>query len=194
MNLFWLRYVSYGFLAGAVLLYSAIRLNQLYLSRATKVLLYVGCVVMACLTWYVAENNAQQHSPRRLLMGTVANLRTTHRRSGGEVDQFQLRLDGGRMSPEFSAHLPLSASSPQPLQEGDYLGVLYRTWDNVAVTIDELEGQNTGWHFSHAEDPSPSYIVAVALGGVAGLISALVSSRNQPARKREPDTVIKLSE
>lgn len=194
MNLFWLRYASYVFLAGAAFFYIAIRLNRLYLSRGTKLVLYAGCIAMACVTWYVQQNNTEQHSPRRLVMGTVVKLSTNQKRSGGVVDRFQLRLDGGRTSPEFSADLLPSEATPQPLHPGDYLGVLYRTWDLVPVTIDEIQGQCPGWHHSYIGGRGAPYIVEVCIIGCAGLISAVVSSRNQPGRKPEPDTVIKLSE
>ena len=194
MNLFWLRYISYAFVFGAVFFYFAIRLNRLYISRARKVLLYVACIVMACVTWYLRESNVQQHSPRRLVMGTVVDLRTSQRRSGSVRDTFRLRLDSGAMSPEFSAHLSAAAAASQPIRAGDYVGVLYRTWDNVLLTLDELQGQNVGWHYSHSDDAGASSTAALALAGLVGLISAAVASRGQVARERERGTVVKLSE
>ena len=50
MNLFWLKYVSYAFVAGAALLYIALRLNWPAITRTTKTLLYVACIVMACVS------------------------------------------------------------------------------------------------------------------------------------------------
>lgn len=194
MNLFWLKYVSYAFLAGAAVLYFAIRLNRIALSRGRKAILYVGCIVMACLTWHVQERNAQQHSPRRLTVGTVAQLNATRHRSGSIEEKFRLQVGRGSLSPEFSADLGAENAVGQPIHPGDLLGVLYRTWDGVPLTIDEIEGQNAGWHYTRYSDGGAYYVMGVAVAGFFGLISALVTTRNQRPRTPAPATRLNLND
>jgi hypothetical protein len=194
LNLFWLKYVSYALLAGAAFFYFAIRLNRLAVSRGRKAILYVACIVMACMTWHVQETNAQQHSPRKLVVGTVAQLRTTHHRSGNIEDRFRLEVGRGSLSPEFSADLGAENAVGQPIHPGDLLGVLYRTWDGIPLTIDEIEGQSAGWHYTRYSDGGAYYIMGVSIGGLAGLVSALLSTRNQRPRAPEPATRLNLND
>ena len=188
MNLFWLKYVSWAFLAGAAFFYFVIRLNRTGLSRGARIGLYVACIVMACVTWWARESNAQHHSPRKLVMGTVAQVSAVRHRAGGIWDEFQLRLDGGSLSPEFSTDVVANGAADQPIHEGDYLGVFYRTWDDVPLTIDEIEGQKAGWHYSRDYDGGGPYILGVAFAGLIGLIVLVIVSRNQ--RPRTPASAV----
>lgn len=194
MNLFWLKYVSYAFLAGAAFFYFAIRLNRLALSRANKAILYAACIVLACLTWHLQEANSQRHSPRRLLVGKVAQMRETHHRGGSLEDNFRLQLSGSSLSQEFSVNLGAANAIQQPIHQGDLLGVLYRTWDGVPLTIDEIEGQSAGWHYTYYSDGGAYYILGVSIAGFVGLLSALVSTRNQRPRTPAPATRLNLND
>jgi hypothetical protein len=126
LNLFWLRYVSYAFLAGAAILYVVLRQNRPAPSRATRILLYAACVVLACVTWHVRESNAAQHSPRKLVLGTVASVSADRHKSGSIDDDFQLQLESGSLSPEFSTDIVANSAAEQPIHPGDTLGVLHR--------------------------------------------------------------------
>ena len=69
--------------AGAAFFYFVLRLGRLALPRSTKIILYCACIVLACVAWRVQESNASQHSPRRLIVGTVAS--ATANRPKGEL-------------------------------------------------------------------------------------------------------------
>jgi hypothetical protein len=189
LNLVWLKYVSYTCLAGAVLLYFALRLNRLATSRSVMLFLYAACIVLACVAWHVQESNADQHSPRQLIIGTVTSVSASTHRSGSIDDKFQLRIDGGSTSPRFSTDAVAGSASEQPIHEGDTLGVLYRTWDNVPVTIDELQGQHPGWHYRRYRVLDP-YVWAVAIPGFLAFIGAYVSSRRRGAPAAVPETTL----
>ena len=185
MNLAWLKYVSYGCLAGAVFFYGALRLNRLAISRSAMLGLYAACIVLACTAWHVQESNSDQHSPRQLIIGTVTSVSVSTHKHGDIDDTFQLRVDGGSLSPTFSTDGVVAESkSQQPINEGDTLGVLYRTWDNMPVTIDELQGQRPGWHY-HRYRPLDPYVWAVGGAGFFAFLGALASSR-----KRRPPAVV----
>jgi hypothetical protein len=192
LNLFWLKYVSYAFLAGAAFFYFVLRLNRLALARSTKIILYAACVVLACVTWRVQESNASEHSPRQLAMGTVAWVSANHHKSGSIDDDFQLKLDSGT-SPRFSTEIVANSAAQQPIHQGDLLGVLYRTWDDVPLTIDEIQGQNPGWHYRRY-DNGGSYVFAVSIVGLFGLISVLFTTRNQRPRVPAPETTLNLKD
>jgi hypothetical protein len=148
LDLFWLKYVSYACVGGAFVIYSVIRLKKLpAITPTVKLMAFVACVVGACATWHVQETNADQHSPRQLIVGTVASVNVSTHRSGSIEDTFQIRVDGGVLSPKFATDTVAPSGSEQPIHPGDVLGVLYRTWDNVPITIDELQGQRPGWHY-----------------------------------------------
>ena len=103
MNLFWLKYVSYLFLAGAVLWYFLIRLNKVMMfRRSLAVGLCGGCVALACIAYYIQEANAERNSPRQLIMGRVISVSEDRSRSGNISDQFQLQLGNAKLSPKFS--------------------------------------------------------------------------------------------
>ena len=193
MNLFWLKFVSYAFLAGAAYFYFVLRLNRLAHSRLVKVILYAACIAMACVCWHVQESNAEQHSPRRLVVGTVAWVSASHHK-GGSIDyDFQLQPGGGSLSPKFSTDTVADDAAGQPIHPGDLLGVLYRTWDGVPVTIDELQGQHAGWHYRRYDDGS-AYIFAVTVVGLVGLTGGLVASRRQGPAKPTAETVLNLND
>jgi hypothetical protein len=175
LNLFWLKYVSYAFLAGAVFFYFVMRLNKLALSIQAKASLFASCIVLACLCWYTQEQNAQLHSPRRLIIGNVIQMSEDRHRGGLIHDEFQVQLKGGSKSPRFSADAVTLSKVEQPIHVGDLLGVLYRTWDDVPLTIDELQGQKVGWHYRRIDD-SGSYIFAVLVFGSVMLAGALIAS------------------
>lgn len=178
MNLVWLKYVSYACVAAAVFFYSALRLNRLILSRTVMLILYAACIVLACVTWHVQESNTDLHSPRQLIIGTVTSVSASTSRGGSVYDKFQLRVEGGSSSPRFSTDVVAGSLSQQPIHEGDTLGVLYRTWDNVPVSIDELQGQHRGWHYSRYRALDP-YVWAVAVPGFLAFIGAFVSGRKR---------------
>ena len=73
-----------------------------------------------------------------------------------------------------------ASRSEQPIHEGDTLGVLYRTWDDVPVTIDELEGQRPGWHYRRYRVLDP-YVWAVGGAGFFAFLGAFASSRRRSA-------------
>jgi hypothetical protein len=187
LNLFWLKYVSYGCLAGAAYFYFALRVNRLVLSRTATLTLYAASIALACAAWHVQESNADRHSPRQLMMGTVTSVRASTSKSGSVSDIFQLSVEGGATSPTFSTDVVAGSLSQQPIHEGDTLGVLYRTWDNVPVTIDELEGQRVGWHY-HRNRPLDPYVWAVGGAGFFAFIGAFVSSRRRAASATASET------
>lgn len=190
MNLVWLKYVSYVCVAGAVFLYGALRLNRLAISRPIMLALFAACIVLASGTWHLQEVNSQEHSPRQLVIGTVASVSVSTHKHGRIDDTFQLRVDGGSLSPKFSTDdVVAESSSQQPIHEGDTLGVLYRTWDNMPVTIDELQGQSTGWHY-HRYRPLDPYVWAVGGAGFFAFIGAFASSRRRSARADIPVTTL----
>ena len=186
LNLFWLKYVSYACVAGAVLFYCALRLDWLAISRSAKLVGYAACIVLACLAWHMQESNAARYSPRQLVMGTVSSVSASAERSGRIEDTFQLQIDGGSLSPKFSTDTVAAGRSQQPIHPGDSLGVLYRTWDDVPLTIDELQGQQPGWHYARYRALDP-YVWAVAIAGLFGFIGAAITSgrRRQPAAAPE---------
>ena len=189
MNLVWLKYVSYACLAGAAFFYFVLRLNRLAISRTAKLTGYAACIVLACVAWHVQESNADQHSPRQLIIGTVTSITTTHSKGGSIYDDFQLRLDSGSLSPKFSTDIVGNSSSGQPIHQGDSLGVLYRTWDNVPVTIDELEGQRPGWHYTRYRALDP-YVWAVGGAGFLAFIGAFASRRKRGTPGAAPETTL----
>jgi hypothetical protein len=188
LNLVWLKYVSYACVAGAVFFYIAIRANKLAVSRNVMLVLYAGCIVLACGTWHLQESNTDQHSPRQLVIGTVTSVSASAHRSGSIDDEFQLRI-GGALSPKFSTDTVASSRSEQPIHEGDTLGVLYRTWDNVPVTIDELQGQHAGWHYRRYRVLDP-YVWAVAVPGFLAFLGAFASSRRRRTPAADPETTL----
>lgn len=189
LNLVWLKYVSYACLAGAAFFYFVLRLNRLAISRTAKLTGYAACIVLACVAWHVQESNADQHSPRQLIIGTVTSITTTHSKGGSIYDDFQLRLDSGSLSPKFSTDIVGNSSSGQPIHQGDSLGVLYRTWDNVPVTIDELEGQRPGWHYTRYRALDP-YVWAVGGAGFLAFIGAFASRRKRGTPGAAPETTL----
>jgi hypothetical protein len=191
LNLVWLKYVSYACLAGAVFFYVALRLNKLAISRTSMLIGYAACIVAACAAWHVQESNSDQHSPRQLVMGTVTSVSASTHRSGSIDDKFQLRIDGGSLSPRFSTDVVAGSLSEQPIHEGDTLGVLYRTWDNVPVTIDELEGQHPGWHYRRYRVLDP-YVWAIGGAGSLAFIGAFAASRRRGRPAAVPETTLDL--
>jgi len=189
LNLFWLKYVSYACVAGAFFFYSAIRLNRLTISRNVMLILYAACIVLACATWHLQESNTDQHSPRQLIIGTVTSVSASAHRSGSIDDEFQLRIDGGSLSPKFSTDTVASSREQQPIHEDDTLGVLYRTWDNVPVTIDELQGQHPGWHYRRYRVLDP-YVWSIGGAGFFAFLGALASSRRRPTPADVPETTL----
>ena len=187
MNLVWLKYVSYAFLAGAMFFYFVLRTNRLVLSRTVMLFLYAACIVLACAAWHVQESNSDRHSPRQLIVGTVTWVSASAHRSGSIDDDFQLRMDGGQLSPKFSTDTVADSRSQQPIHEGDTLGVLYRTWDDVPVTIDELEGQHAGWHYRRYRVLDP-YVWAVGGAGFFAFLGAALSSRRRGTPAAVPET------
>ena len=178
MNLSWLKYLSYAFIAVAACLYIAIRMNRLNRSTAIKAAFaYAACIALACLAWRMQESNTQHHSPRRLVVGTVASVSADSHRGGEITDEFRLKM-GSSLSPTFTTDTVAESAAHQPIHQGDVLGVLYRTWDNVPLTIDVLQGQNAGWHYEHTNSGS-SFVFGVALAGALGLLSLLFSLRTQ---------------
>ena len=190
MNLVWLKYVSYACVAGALFFYAAIRANKLAISRNVMLTLYVACVVLACGTWHLQESNTEQHSPRQLIIGTVTSVSVSTHRHGSIDDTFQLETDGGSLSPRFSTDDEVAESrSQQPIHVGDTLGVLYRTWDNIPVTIDELQGQSPGWHY-HRYRPLDPYVWAIGGAGFFAFIGAFASSRRRGKPAAVPETAL----
>jgi hypothetical protein len=192
LNLFWLRYVSYVFLGGAVLFYFALRLNRLAISRTGKAVLYTTCIAMACVTWWAPERDAEQFSPRQLALGRVVWVSANHHKGGTIDDDFQLQLGAGVLSPKFKTDILADSDAEQPIHRGDLLGVLYRTWDNAPLTIDEVQGQRAGWHYRRYVTGG-AYLLGVSICGLLGLVSALVASRKQRARP-EAETKLHLND
>ncbi|MGA1982084.1 MAG: hypothetical protein ABSG84_06400 [Acidobacteriaceae bacterium] len=192
MNLVWLKYVSYACVAGAAFFYYAIRLNRLAISRNVMLTLYAVCIVVACGAWHWQESNTDQHSPRRLVVGTVTSVSASAHRSGSIEDDFQLRIDDGSLSPKFSTDVVAGSRSEQPIHMGDTLGVLYRTWDGVPLTIDELQGQRPGWHYRRYRVLDP-YVWAIGIPGFLAFIGAFVSSRRRRAQSGIPETALEPS-
>jgi len=192
LDLVWLKYVSYACVAGAVYFYAAIRLNRPAISRTGNLIGYAACIVLACLAWHLQESNTDQHSPRRLVVGTVTTVSASAHRSGSIDDDFQLRIEDGSLSPKFSTDTVAGSMAQQPIHIGDTLGVLYRTWDNVPVTIDELEGQRPGWHYRRYRVLDP-YVWAVGIPGFLGFVGAFVSSRRRRAQLGVPETSLEPS-
>jgi hypothetical protein len=193
LNLFWLKYVSYAFLAGAAFFYFALRLNRLPLRRATQLILYAVCIVLACVAWHVQESNSDRYSPRRLIIGTVTSVNENGHKSGSIDDDFQLQFESGSRSPEFSTDIVADRADKQPIHRGDLLGVLYRTWDNVPLTIDEIQGQHVGWRYKRSDD-GDAYIFGVSAGGLVGFIGAFAASRNRRAQVPSPVTALHINE
>jgi hypothetical protein len=137
--------------------------------RSLAVGLCGGCVALACIAYYIQEANAERNSPRQLIMGRVISVSEDRSRSGNISDQFQLQLGNAKLSPKFSTGAVATSASGQPVHQGDVLGVLYRTWDSVPLTIDEIEGKRQGWHYTRSDDGS-AYIVSVALFGAVLMI------------------------
>lgn len=189
MNLAWLKYVSYASLVGAAFFYMALRLNWQTVSRRAKLLGYAVCIALACVAWHVQESNADQHSPRRLVVGTVTSVSASANKSGSIDDDFQIRIDGGALSPKFSTDVVASSRSQQPIHVGDTLGVLYRMWDDVPLTIDELQGQRQGWHYRRYQALSP-FVWTVAIAGTFGLLGAAVSSRKRESVPAVPESTL----
>lgn len=187
MNLVWLKYVSYACLAGALYFYSIFRLKQSGISPKAKLTCFASCIVLACLTWHVQESNSEQHSPRQVVVGTVTWVSASASKGGSIHDRFQLRVDGGAPSPKFSTDTVAGKMSEQPIHEGDVLGVLYRTWDNVPLTIDEFQGQRTGWHYRRYRVLDP-YVWTVGGVGFFIFIGALIASfmRDRKAAPSNP--------
>ena len=95
----------------------------------------------------------------------------------GISDDFKLMLNSGSVSPQFSTQIVAGSAADQPIHQGDLLGVLYRTWDNVPVTIDELGGQREGWNYrGRGEDNR--FAEAVAFAGAIGFVVLFFVSRN----------------
>jgi hypothetical protein len=187
LNLVWLKYVSYACLAGALFFYSALRLNKLAISRNVMLILYAASIVLACTAWHVQESNTDRHSPRQLFIGTVTSVRASAHRSGSIDDEFQLKVDGGSLSPKFSTDTVAGSRAQQPIHVGDTLGVLYRTWDNVPVIIDELQGQQPGWHYRRYRVLEP-YVWSVGGAGLFAFIGAFASSRTRRTPAAVPET------
>ena len=141
-----------------------------------KGVLYVFCIAAACLAWHVQESNAAVHSPRRLVIGRVTTVHTNRHRGGSIDDSFQLQLQDGSPSPSFSTDTLAESQADQPIHIGDVLGVLYRTRDDVPLSIDELRGQRAGWHY-HRSDNGNAYVFAVSVVGFAALAGALFNAR-----------------
>jgi hypothetical protein len=150
---------------------------------------YAICIVLACVAWHVKESNADQHSPRQLVMGTVTSVSASAHKSGSIEDTFQLRIDGGLLSPKFSTDVVADSRAQQPIHIGDTLGVLYRTWDSVPLTIDELQGQQPGWHYSRYRALDP-FVWAVGGAGFFAFLGAFASSRKRGRAVAGPETTL----
>jgi hypothetical protein len=189
LNLFWLKYVSYAGVAGAFLFYSVIRLKKLpAITPAVKLAAFVACIVVACAAWHQQETNADQHSPRQLIVGTVTSVNVSTHKSGSIEDTFQMRVDGGVLSPKFSTDTVAPSRSQQPIHPGDVLGVFYRTWDSVPLTIDELQGQNLGWHYRRHRALDP-YVWAVGIVGLFMFVGLLILTVRRSANAPTPESV-----
>ena len=171
MNLFWLKYVSYACVAGALYFYFILRWKGYGASGKSRLTSLAICIVLACVTWHLQESNTDRNSPRQVIVGTVTSVRASVSKSGSVSDHFQLRVQGGALSPRFSTDIVASRISEQPIHQGDVLGVLYRTWDNVPLTIDEFQGQRPGWHYRRYRFLDP-YVWSI--GSVGFLIVAAI--------------------
>ena len=195
MNLLWLKYVSYALVVGAAFFYYTIRLNKLDLSRAVKAVLFSICIALSCILWHVQERNADLHSPRQLIIGTVTSVTAHSHRSGSIVDSFTLQLESGQTSQEFTTTDTIADSAAkQPIHRGDLLGVLYRTWDDVPLTIDEIQGQQPGWHYRRFAGALSVFIFTVAFTGMFALIGALAASRKQLPKTPAPEPTLHLND
>lgn len=195
MNLFWLKYVSWALVGGAVFFYFTLRLNKLLFSRAVQIGLYTACIVLACVAWHVQERNADLYSPRQLVVGTVTSVSTHSNKSGSIRDSFYLRLESGATSQEFTTTDSVAESAAQqPLHPGDLLGVFYRTWDDVPLTIDEIEGQQPGWHYRRFPGDLSVFVWTVAGTGFFGLLGALIASSRMARKPPEPYTTLHLND
>lgn len=195
LNLFWLKYVSYALVACAAFLYFAIRLNKLNLRRGAKAILFSACIALSCILWHVQERNADLHSPRSLVIGTVTSVTAHAHKSASITDSFTLRLGSGRNSPEFTTTDTVARSAAQqPIHQGDLLGVLYRTWDNVPLTIDELQGQQPGWHYQRFAGALSLFIWTVAITGAFALAGALAASGRQPRPQVQSEPTLHLND
>jgi hypothetical protein len=176
--------------AGAVFFYFTLRLNRPGISRAGNLIGFAAGIVLACLAWHLQESNSDRHSPRQLIIGTVTSVSVSTHRHGSIDDTFQLETDGGSLSPRFSTDDEVAESrSQQPIHVGDTLGVLYRTWDNIPVTIDELQGQSPGWHY-HRYRPLDPYVWAIGGAGFFAFIGAFASSRRRGKPAAVPETAL----
>lgn len=193
MNLVWLKYVSYALVACAAFFYFTIRLNKLSLSRPLKATLFAASIAFACIFWHLQERNAQLYSPRHLLIGTVASV-TAHSHKGGSItDSFTLRLGPGQISQQFTTTDTVARNlAQQPIHTGDVLGVLYRTWDDVPLTIDELQGQQPGWHYQRFTGALSLFVWPVAICGAFALAGALAASRKQTPRPAQTEPTLNL--
>jgi len=164
LDLGWLKYISYACAAGAFFFYLVLRSKRLTaIGLDAKLIMMAACIILACATWHVQESNAERHSPRQLIVGRVASVRVTTNKSGSINDKFQITLDDGSLSPSFYAEFAANSKSEQPIHIGDVLDVRYRTWDKVLVTVDEPQGQRSGWHYNYSRFLDP-YVWTV--GGV----------------------------
>jgi len=175
VNLFWLKYVSYACVAGALYFYFMLRLRGFSASGKARLTSLAMCIVLACLTWHLQESNTERHSPRQVIVGTVTWVRASVSKGGSISDHFQLRVDGGTLSPKFSTDTVASRTSEQPIHQGDVLGVLYRTWDNVPLTIDEFQGQRPGWHYRRYRFLDP-YVWSIGSVGFSIVAAILIGS------------------
>lgn len=189
MNLVWLKYVSYALVACAALLYFAIRLNKTALTQSAKAVLFVVCIALSCILWHVQERNAQLYSPRNLLIGTVASVSVHTQRHGAITDTFTLQLPNGGVSQPFTTTDTVARNaSGQPIHAGDTLGVLYRTWDDVPLSIDELQGQRPGWHYERFTGALSVFIWTVAITAAFALTGAFGAARRQSSRAAQSQT------
>jgi LSD1 subclass zinc finger protein len=184
LNLFWLKYVSWALVGGAIFFYTSIRLNKLSLSRGAKAILCSLCVVLACVAWHVQERNADLNSPRSLIIGTVTEVTShTYGKTGSITDSFRLQLESGSISQKFTTTDSVAGKlAQQPIHRGDLLGVLYRTWDDIPLTIDEIQGQQPGWHYHRYKGDLSVFIFTVAFVSILFLPAALVASRRKEKR------------
>jgi hypothetical protein len=190
LNLFWLKYVSWALVGGAAFFYYTIRLNKLSLPRVTKAILFSACIALACIAWHVQERNAELNSPRKLVIGTVTEVSAGRRGRGPSIyDSFRLKLESGIISQKFTTIDSVADSiEQQPIHDGDLLGVLYRTWDDVPLTIDEIQGQQAGWHYYRFAGDLSVFIWTTSIVGLFALIGAVGASYRQKSRAPAPDS------
>jgi hypothetical protein len=186
LNLVWLKYVSWALLAGAAFFYFAIRLNKLGLSQTAKAILLSLCIATSCTLWHVQELNSDLSSPRQLVVGVATSVTAHVHRHGGVYDSFRLRLPSAATSQEFTTtDMVAEKIEHKPIHSGDLLGVLYRTWDDVPLTIDEIQGQNPGWHYQRFRGGLSVFIWTVAGTGIFALLGALIASNAQVRRSSQ---------